>query len=262
MADELLFTKHNTIATVTLNRPDKLNTFHNGMLADWAAALRECQADDAVHVVVLTGAGRVFCAGGDLNTMGQQDGNPAWDMGQYLRKHVHPVARAVDALHKPYLCAINGAATGAGLDMALMTDIRYVARSARLAETYIKVGLVPGDGGAFLLPRLVGLTRALELLWTGDFISAEEAERIGLVSKVYEDAQLMEATYALAERLAKGPSIAIRLTKQVVYQSLRMDFLTALEAMTGPMGVVSSTADHREAVAAFKEKRPPLFQGR
>ena len=261
MADELLFTKHNTIATITLNRPEKLNTFHDGMLADWAAALRECQVDDAVHVVVLTGAGRVFCAGGDLGTMGRQDGNPAWDMGQYLRKNVHPVARAVDALHKPYLCAINGAATGAGLDMALMADVRYAARSARLAETYIKVGLVPGDGGAFLLPRLVGLTKALELLWTGDFLSAEEAERIGLVSKVYDDAQLMEATYALAERLARGPSIAIRLTKQVVYQGLRMDFLTALEAMTGPMGVVASTEDHREAVAAFKEKRPPTFKG-
>jgi len=261
MADELSFTKNNKIATITLNRPDKLNTFHDDMLADWAAALRECQADDTVHAVVLTGAGRVFCAGGDLDTMGRSDGNPAWDMGQYLRKNVHPVARAVDALHKPYICAINGAATGAGLDMALMADIRYAARSARLAETYIKVGLVPGDGGAFLLPRLVGLTKALELLWTGDFLSAEEAERLGLVSKVFDDDKLMEATYAFAERLANGPSIAIRLTKQVVYQSLRMDFLSALESMTGPMGVVSSTADHREAVAAFKEKRPPTFKG-
>ena len=159
------------------------------------------------------------------------------------------------------ICAINGAATGAGLDMALMADIRYAARSARLAETYIKVGLVPGDGGAFLLPRLVGLTKALELLWTGDFLSAEEAERLGLVSKVFDDDKLMEATYAFAERLANGPGIAIRLTKQVVYQSLRMDFLTALESMTGPMGVASSTQDHREAVAAFKEKRPPTFKG-
>src|SRR5947208_3363207 len=119
-----------------------------------------------------------------------------WDMGHYIRQNVHPVARAVDALHKPYICAVNGTATGAGLDMALMTDIRYAARSARFAETYIKVGLVPGDGGAFLLPRLVGLTKALELLWSGDFISAEEAERIGLLSKVFDDEQLMNETYA------------------------------------------------------------------
>ena len=136
------------------------------MLADWAAALRECQADDAINAVVLTAAGRVFCAGGGLGTMGRGDGNPAWDMGQYIRLKVHPVARAVDALHKPYICAFNGTATGAGLGMALMTDMRYAARSARFAETYIKVGLVPGDGGAFLLPRLVGLTKALESLTT------------------------------------------------------------------------------------------------
>src|SRR6266568_1047360 len=169
--------------------------------------------------------------------------------------------RAVDALHKPYICALNGTATGAGLDMALMADIRYAARSARFAETYIKVGLVPGDGGAFLLPRLVGLTKALELLWSGDFISAEEAERIGLLSKVFDDEKLMHETYAFAERLANGPSIAIRLTKQAVYQCLRMDFLTALESITNPMGVGASTEDHREAVAAFKAKRPPQFKG-
>ena len=107
MADELLFTKANKIATITLNRPDKLNTFHDGMLADWAAALRECQADDAINVVVLTAAGRVFCAGGDLGTMGRRDGNPAWDMGEYIRQNVHPVARAVDALHKPYLTPVS-----------------------------------------------------------------------------------------------------------------------------------------------------------
>jgi 2-(1,2-epoxy-1,2-dihydrophenyl)acetyl-CoA isomerase len=261
MANELLFTKKDKIATITLNRPEKLNTFHDGMLADWAAALRECQADDAVHVVVLTGAGRVFCAGGDLGTMGRRAGNPAWEMGQYLRKNVHPVARAVDALHKPYICAVNGAATGAGLDMALMADMRFAARSARFAETYIKVGLIPGDGGAFLLPRLVGLSKALELLWSGDFLSAEEAERLGLIAKIFDDDQLMDETYTFAARLANGPSVAIRLTKQVVYQSLRMDFLTALEAITGPMGVAANTEDHREAVAAFLEKRQPAFKG-
>ena len=261
MADELLFDKSNKIATITLNRPDKLNTFHDGMLADWAAALRECQADAEVNVVVLTGAGRVFCAGGDISQMGQAQSNPALEMGEYLRRNVHPVARAVDALQKPYLCALNGAATGAGLDMALMTDIRYAARSARFAETYVKVGLVPGDGGAFLLPRLVGLTKALEMLWSGDFVSAEEAERIGLVSKVFDDDKLMEETYAFAERLANGPSVAIRLMKQAVYQFLHTDFLSSLEAVTGPMGVAASTEDHREATAAFFEKRTPTFKG-
>jgi 2-(1,2-epoxy-1,2-dihydrophenyl)acetyl-CoA isomerase len=261
MADELLFNQSNKIATITLNRPDKLNTFHDGMLADWAAALRECQADAEVNVVVLTGAGRVFCAGGDISQMGQSQSNPALEMGEYLRRHVHPVARAVDALQKPYLCALNGTATGAGLDMALMTDMRYAARSAQFAETYVKVGLVPGDGGAFLLPRLVGLTKALEMLWSGEFISAEEAERIGLVSKVFDDDHLMAETYAFAERLANGPSVAIRLMKRAVYQFLHTDFLSSLEAVTGPMGVAASTEDHREATAAFFEKRTPTFKG-
>ena len=148
---ELLFEKSGPIAVITLNRPEKLNAFHNVMLADWAEALRECQADESVAAVVLTGSGRAFCSGGDLGTMGDVGGNAALYIGDYLRNHVHPVARAVDALQKPYLCAVNGVATGAGMDMALMTDIRYAARSARFAESYVKVGLIPGDGGAFLL---------------------------------------------------------------------------------------------------------------
>jgi 2-(1,2-epoxy-1,2-dihydrophenyl)acetyl-CoA isomerase len=262
MSDELRFEKSGAIATITLNRPEKLNAFHNAMLADWALALQECQADDAVAVVVLTGSGRAFCSGGDLGTMGDVGGNAALYIGDYLRNHVHPVARAVDALQKPYLAAVNGVATGAGMDMALMADIRYAARSARFAESYVKVGLIPGDGGAFLLPRLVGLTQALELLWTGDFVDDEEAERIGLVSKVCDDDALMDEIGALAARLAAGPTIAIRLMKQAVYRSLRMDFLTALDTVAGPMGVAFNTEDHREAVRAFAEKRTPDFRGR
>jgi 2-(1,2-epoxy-1,2-dihydrophenyl)acetyl-CoA isomerase len=261
MADELLFTKADKIATITLNRPEKLNTFHDGMLAAWAAALRECQADDAVNVVVITGKGRAFCAGGDVSAFQQTQGNRALAMSEYLRQNVHPVARAVHALQKPYICALNGVATGAGLDMALMADIRYAARSARFAESYVKVGLVPGDGGAFLLPRLIGLTKALELFWTGDFVSAAEAERIGLVSKVFDDEKLMEETYTFAKRLAKGPSVAIRLTKQAVYQFLHSDFLSSLEAVTGFIGVAASTEDHLEAATAFHEKRTPQFKG-
>jgi enoyl-CoA hydratase/carnithine racemase len=262
MADELSFEKSGAIATITLNRPEKLNAFHNAMLADWAQALKECQADDGVAVVILTGAGRAFCSGGDLGVMGDVDGNAALYIGDYLRNNVHPVARAVDALQKPYLCAVNGVATGAGMDMALMADIRYAARSARFAESYIRVGLIPGDGGAFLLPRLVGLTKALELLWTGDFVDAEEAERIGIVSRVCDDDALLGEIHALAERLAAGPRIAIRLMKQAVHRSLHTDFLTALDNVAGPMGVAFNTEDHREAVRAFADKRPPQFRGR
>jgi enoyl-CoA hydratase/carnithine racemase len=261
MSDELLFEIADGVATITLNRPEKLNAFHNGMLADWATALTDCQANDDVAVVVLTGAGRAFCAGGDVKTLGVYEGNAALEIGDYLRTNVHPIARAVSALQKPYLCAVNGPATGAGMDMALMADIRWAGERARFAESYIKLGLVPGDGGAWLLPRLVGMSKALELLWTGDMIDADEAERIGIVSKVCADDSLVEEMMVFAARLAAGPTVGIRLMKQVVRQSQHTDLLGALDLVTGPMGVASNTADHAEACAAFLEKRPAVFRG-
>ena len=259
MAD-ILFEVKNKIATLTLNRPETRNAFSDEMLQGWAAGIREAQARDDVSVVVVTGAGKAFCSGGDISTMGR-DQTPN-QFKEYLLTKVHPVARAVAALDKPYLCAVNGAATGAGMDMTLYADIRFAAASARFAESYVKVGLAPGDGGAFLLPRLTGLTKALELLWTGDLFSAEEAERLGVVSKVLPDDQLMAHTYAYAERLASGPSLAIRMTKKAVYDGLRSDLFQALESISSTMGVLSFSHDHKEAVQAFMEKRPPKFEGR
>ncbi|MCH9675125.1 MAG: enoyl-CoA hydratase/isomerase family protein [Gammaproteobacteria bacterium] len=261
MSDDLRFDVHQGIATITLNRPKALNAFSDPMLIDWASALRDCQSNDAVRAVVLTGAGRAFCAGGDMKSMRgwATADNAALALKDYLTTFVHPVARAVEALDKPYLVAVNGAATGAGMDMTLYGDIRFAAKSARFAETYIKVGLVAGDGGAWLLPRLVGITRALEMLWTGDFIDAVEAERIGLVSRVVDDEQLMSTTYEFAERLVTGPQRAIRLMKRSLYQSLGSDMQTALETVSSHMGALVGTADHSEAVSAFLEKRPPKF---
>lgn len=257
---DILFEVKNRIATLTLNRPETRNAFSDEMLQGWAAGIREAQARDDVSVVVLTGTGKAFCSGGDISTMGR-DQTPN-QFKEYLLTKVHPVARAVAALDKPYLCAVNGAATGAGMDMALYADIRFAAASARFAESYVKVGLAPGDGGAFLLPRLTGLTKALELLWTGDLFSAEEAERLGIVSKVLPDDQLMAHTYSFAERLANGPALAIRMTKKAVYDGLRSDLFQALESISSAMGVLSFSHDHKEAVQAFMEKRPPKFEGR
>ncbi len=261
MTDELQFEIADGVATISLNRPEALNAFHAGMLADWASALVESQANDEVAAVVVTGVGRAFCAGGDVATLGVYGKNAALEIGDFLRTHVHPVAHAVTALQKPYLCAVNGPATGAGMDMALMADIRWAGRRARFAESYVKLGLVPGDGGAWLLPRLVGMSRALELLWTGDMIDADEAERIGIVSRVCDDETLVADMQEFAARLAAGPTVAIRLIKQVARMSESTDLLGALDLVTGPMGVVCNTADHAEACAAFLQKRPAQFRG-
>jgi enoyl-CoA hydratase/carnithine racemase len=261
---ELLFETTGGIATITLNRPESGNAFTLEMLADWEKALRTCIADDAIRAVVLTGAGRIFCSGGDVKRMARvaAGGQTAWDRGQYLVNHVHRIPLTLQELDKPYIVAVNGAATGAGMDMALMGDLRFAAESARFAESYIKVGFVAGDGGAWMLPRLIGTPKALEMLWTGDFVAAAEAERIGLVNKVLPDAELLPHAMAVAERLANGPTVAIRLMKRMVRQGAASSFAEALTFAASCTGVVAGTEDYREATAAFAEKRKPVFKGK
>jgi len=263
MSDNLLFDINGHIATITLNRPEKLNAFTTEMLYAWADALQECQRNDQVRVVVLTGTGRGFCSGGDVNSMGERkQAETPIERKASLANRVHRIPLLMDELDKPVLVAINGVATGAGLDMALMGDIRIAAASARMAETYVRVGIMAGDGGAWYLPRIVGIPRALELLWSGRFVDAEEAERIGLVNKVVPDEELMPATYEMADAIAAGPPLAVRMMKKAVYQGMRMDVRTHLEQVSSHMAVLFSTEDHQEALAAFKEKRVPQFKGR
>lgn len=160
------------------------------------------------------------------------------------------------------MVAENGVATGAGMDMALMGDIRIAGRSARFAETYVRIGIMAGDGGAWYLPRLIGMPKALELLWTGRFVEADEAERIGLVNSVVDDACLMNHTMDLAARIAAGPPLAIRFMKRAAYQGATMDLRTHLDQVSSHMGLLFSSRDHKEAVAAYRERRPPIFEGR
>ncbi len=258
---ELLYEVKDKIATITLNRPDKLNAFTSGMIDAWAKSLGEAQADDSVNVVVVTGAGRAFCSGGDVGRMRQ--GEPsALDGKNSLWEGVHRVPKALEAMDKPVIAMVNGLAVGAGMGMCVMCDLRIAAQSARFSTGYVRVGLVPGDGDTFFLPRLVGPARALELLWTADFIEAPEAHRIGIVQRVVPDAELRDVTYTLARQIADGPQIPIRMIKRLVYQSLKLDLRTHLDLVSSHMSIVRQTADHAEGVAAFKEKRPPKFQGR
>lgn len=252
------------IATARLNRPEKKNALSEEMVGGLARALHEAQDDPAVRVFIITGAGDAFCSGGDLGRRSREgEGTPPTPLQRKtrLQQGTHRVALAVEAFDKPLIAAVNGPAAGAGMDMALMCDLRFAARSARFAEAYIRVGLIPGNGGCYFLPRIVGVASALEMLWTGEFIDADEALRIGLVNRVYDDDKLMAETAAFAARLAAGPSIQQRLIKKLVYQSLRTDLRTSLELVSSHMAVVQSTDDYREAIQAYKEKRAPKFKG-
>ena len=259
---DLLYDVKDKIATITLNRPDKLNAFTGEMIDGWAKSLAAAQADDDVNVVIVTGTGRAFCSGGDVGRMREGGAPSALDGKNSLWEGIHRVPKTLEAMDKPVIAMVNGLAVGAGMGMTVMCDVRIAAESARFSTGYVRVGLVPGDGDTYFLPRLVGAAKALELLWTADFIEAAEAHRLGIVQRVVPDAQLKESTYAFARQIADGPQIPIRMIKRLVYQSLRLDLRTHLDLVSSHMSIVRQTADHAEGVAAFKEKRPAKFQGR
>jgi enoyl-CoA hydratase/carnithine racemase len=255
----VLFEIRGAVGLVTLNRPDKMNAFDKPLLAAWREALEKCERDPAIRAVVITGAGKAFCSGGDIDEMAARIDAPADEQKAYLWDNVYPVARAIRDLSKPVIAAVNGAATGAGMDMALWCDLRVAAQSARFAETYVKVGLVPGDGGAYLLPKLVGIGKALELLWTGASITAQQALELGIVNKVFPDQEMLEAAVAFAAKLAQGPAMAIGLIKRAAYQSMTLDHRTHLDLISSHFGTVAQSAEHREGVRAFLEKGAPVF---
>lgn len=258
MAEPLLFKVEEQVASLTLNRPDRRNAFNAEMLDLWFEALLECQRRPDIRVVVVTGAGGAFCAGGDIDEMQQRLDSSPLAHKRFLES-VHRIPLTLSTLDKPVIAAVNGSATGAGMDMALMCDLRFASAKARFSASYVKMGLVPGDGGAWYLPRLVGVAKALELLWSGDFIEAQEAERLGFVNRVLPEEELVPFTLEFARKLARGPQTAIQLIKRAVYEGLTLDLRTSLDLISSHMAVVTTTPDHHEAVQAFLEKRQPHF---
>jgi 2-(1,2-epoxy-1,2-dihydrophenyl)acetyl-CoA isomerase len=258
---DLLETVEDGVAILTLNRPESLNALSEGIRLGLLEAIERLGADTAVGCIVLTGAGRGFCAGGDVKTMGSRSAKVFEERAAGIAQS----GRIPMLMHnspKPIIGMINGVAVGAGLSMAAACDIRIAGRSARFGTGFIKIGLSGDWGGTWTLTRLVGTAKARELFFTGDIIEADEALRIGLVNKVVEDGRLLETTMALAHRIAAMPHVALGYTKKNLAVAETGDFATSLDMEAFNQARCSQMEDHREAVQAFKEKRKPVFTGR
>ncbi len=256
---DILYTKEDGIATITFNRPKALNSLTATMGKEWMTAIEDAANDDQVKVVVLTGAGRAFCAGRDMR-YGEDEFESFSPFGSKHRQQ--NIAHILAALEKPLIGAINGPAVGGGMDYASMCDIRIASERAKFSMAYVRMGLIPAAGGCYFLPRIVGIANACELIWTGRMIDAHEALRIGFVSQVVAHDELEAATKELATRLATGPAIAIRLAKRLIYRCLELDLEKALEEHQKAMLIALNTEDAKEGPRAWIEKREPIFKGR
>lgn len=265
MRELVIYEREGPIVTLTLNLPDQRNPISEPpMVQALVDALERLDADSDARVAILTGAGKAFCAGGDIKKMhsgeGLRDPSPVRTRRNY-KTGIQRLALAFAALETPVIAAINGAAIGAGCDLACMCDIRIAAESAVFAESFVKLGIVPGDGGAWLLPAVVGFAKACELFLTGDSFSAAEALSFGLVSRVVPEAELLAEARRLAGRIAVNPTHAVKMTKRLLFEARNLSLASVLELSAGMQSLAHATQDHQEALGAFLEKRPPKFTG-
>jgi 2-(1,2-epoxy-1,2-dihydrophenyl)acetyl-CoA isomerase len=258
--ETLVLTKENGVATIILNRPEVLNALNAKLSKELELAIEEVRKDNAARVLVITGRGRAFCAGGDMKDLPLSPGDVVTTTAAL--EQLHRVLLSMRRLEKPVIASVNGVAVGGGFDLALMCDIRIASENAKFGEAYVRVGGFPDSGGTYLLPHLIGTAKACELLFTGDMIDAREAERIGLVNKVVPADKLDSVTKELAARLAKGPPIAIGMMKTAIYRSFTQDIESALRYVAYMTGLCLQTEDAKEGIAAFAEKRPPIFRGK
>ena len=258
--DPILVSIEAGVQRITLNRPEKLNAFNPGVHQGLADAMARAEADAEVRCLLITGAGRGFCAGQDLS---ERDMKAAViDLGAGLETWYNPLVKRMRALPKPIVCAVNGVAAGAGANFALACDIVLAARSASFIQAFVKIGLVPDCGGSYFLPRLAGTQRAMALAMSGERLSAEDAERWGLIWKCVDDDQLGAEAEKLCRELARGPTKALGLIKKAIYSSANNDLAAQLDLERDLQREIGKGADYREGVAAFLEKRQPRFTGR
>ncbi|MEU6253150.1 enoyl-CoA hydratase-related protein [Streptomyces sp. NPDC047043] len=259
---EVLHTADGRVSYITLNRPEALNAITPEQREYVIRLLAEASADPDVRAVVLTGTGRGFCAGADLRGGSGGGERVAGDVARMLRLGAQRLTAAVLDCEKPVIAAVNGTAAGLGAHLALACDLVLAAESAKFIEVFVRRGLVPDGGGAYLLPRLVGPQRAKELMFFGDALSASDAERLGLVNRIVPDAELDKTAREWAERLAAGPTRALALTKQLVNASLDSDRATAFAAEAAAQEINMTTEDAQEGVRSFVERRSPEYRGR
>jgi 2-(1,2-epoxy-1,2-dihydrophenyl)acetyl-CoA isomerase len=251
----LLVESADGVLKITFNRPEVLNSFHRPMALELQAALAAAAENPAVRALLLTGAGRAFCAGQDLS-------EPLDDFAAHVRAVYNPLVRAIRTLPKPVVAAVNGVAAGAGANLALACDFVVASRQAEFLQAFVRIGLVPDTGGTYFLPRLVGLARATALAMLGDKLPAPTALEWGLIHRVVEPEQLADESLALATRLARQPTYGLGLIKQLLHASLGNDLDAQLALEAELQGAAGRSEDYREGVAAFREKRTPVFRGR
>jgi len=269
---DLLFAVEDNIARITLNRPESLNAFSSEMIELWIKALETVRDSDSIRVLIVSGNGRAFCSGGDIKAMASGNGflhserkedfsSTALARKNSLWKRIQKIPLLLQEIDIPVIAVIHGFAFGAGFDMALGCDIRIAAESAKISESYLKVGIVPGDGAAWFLPRLIGTDKALDLLWTGAVLTSQEAKELGLITHVVKDERLPDFVEQYVERLVNGPQEAMKFTKRAVYQGLNLDLRTSYDFISSAMGIVTELDEYQEGVKAAVEKRKPNFNG-
>ena len=261
--EQIIVDRDGDVVRITLNRPDRLNALTHVMSDELIDAFTAAREDEAVRAVVVTGAGRGFCAGQDLTEFGdayREGGRP--DIEQHLEETYHRLIPLIVELPKPVVCAVNGVAAGAGVSLAAACDVRLASEAARFSQAFVKIGLVPDSGGTWLLPRIVGYAKALELSISGDMVDAATALEIGLVSRVVSPETLEKEAAEYAQRLASLPTVATGEAKALLRDALSIDLGEALRREAEAQARMGRTEDHIEGVTAFSEKREPRFQGR